>query len=88
MFITQKLFIELGGFNEAMQIMEEYDLTTRAKQKSRYKIFNKTTLISTRKYEGRSWWQVQMANRKAIQLYKQGASQEELIKVYHAMLNK
>ena len=87
-FITQKLFIELGGFNEAMQIMEEYDLTTRAKQKSRYKIFNKTTLISTRKYEGRSWWQVQMANRKAIQLFKSGASQQQIVEQYKIMLKK
>ncbi len=87
-FITQKLFTDLGGFNQTMQIMEEYDFTIRAKQKGRYKIFSKTTLISTRKYEGRSWWQVQMANTKAIQLFKRGASQNEIINTYKKMLRK
>jgi rSAM/selenodomain-associated transferase 2 len=87
-FITQKLFAELDGFKNEMMIMEEYDLTARAKQKGRYKIFNNTTLISTRKYEGRSWWQVQMANRKAIQLFKSGASQNEIIITYKKMLVK
>ncbi len=87
-FITKKLFTELSGYNAAMQIMEEYDLTARAKQKSRYKIFNKTALVSTRKYEGRRWWQVQMANRKAVQLFKKGASQIEIANTYREMLKK
>jgi len=87
-FITKKLFDELRGFNEAMQIMEEYDLTARAKEKGKYKVFNKPTLVSARKYEGRSWWQVQMANRKAIQLFKSGVSQSEIVNAYKEMLKK
>lgn len=87
-FITKKLFTELGGFKNEMMIMEEYDLTARAKQQGHYKIFNKTTLISIRKYEGRTWWQVQMANRKAIQLFKSGASQQQIADQYKLMLKK
>jgi rSAM/selenodomain-associated transferase 2 len=87
-FITKTLFTALGGFKNDMLIMEEYDLTARAKLQGRYKIFNKTTLISTRKYEGRSWWQVQMANRKAIQLFKSGASQQQIADQYKLMLKK
>ena len=85
-FITKKLFDELSGYNSSMQIMEEYDLTDRAKQKARYKIFNKKTLISVRKYQGRSWLQVQLANRKAIQLFKRGASQADIATAYKKML--
>ena len=85
-FITKKLFDELNGFNNNMFIMEEYDLTTRAKQIGRYKIFKKSALLNARKYEGRSWIQVQMANRKAIQLFKKGASQQEIAATYKAML--
>ena len=87
-FITKKLFTALHGFKNDMLIMEEYDFTARAKQQGRYKIFNKTTLISTRKYEGRSWWQVQMANRKAIQLFKSGASPQQIAQQYKLMLKK
>ena len=87
-FITKTLFDELGGFNPEMKIMEEYDLTSRAKKKGRYKIFNQATLVSARKYESRSWWQVQMANRKAVYLFKKGASQERIVATYTAMLQK
>jgi rSAM/selenodomain-associated transferase 2 len=85
-FVTKKLFDDLEGFDASMTIMEEYDFTARAKQKSRYKIFNKSALVSARKYEGRSWWQVQMANRRAIQLLKKGASQQQIVTAYKAML--
>ena len=85
-FITKKLFDELGGYKPDMQIMEEYDLTSRAKQAGKYKIFNGKTLISIRKYLGRSWLQVQMANHKAIQLYKKDANQQEIAATYKAML--
>ena len=85
-FITQKLFEKLNGFRNDMAIMEEYDLTTRAKKVGRYKIFKNTALLNARKYEGRSWLQVQLANRKAIQLFKSGASQQEIVNTYKAML--
>lgn len=85
-FITRELFASIDGFNANMKIMEEYDLTERAKQKGRYKIFNKSALVSARKYKDRSWGQVQMANRKAVQLYKKGASQMEIIATYQALL--
>jgi len=43
-------------------------------------------LVSVRKYQGRSWWQVQRANSKAVALFKKGASQEEIFKTYKKML--
>lgn len=85
-FVTKKLFDQLHGFNSNMQIMEEYDLVPRAKEKGRFKIFKSAALVSARKYEGRSWWQVQMANKKAVQLFKKGASQQEIAAIYTAML--
>jgi rSAM/selenodomain-associated transferase 2 len=87
-FITRQLFDTLGGFNSEMQIMEEFEFTTRARKQGRYKIFNAKTLVSARKYEGRSWWQVQMANKKAVALYKKGASQATIVETYKQMLQK
>lgn len=87
-FIAKKLFEELAGFKGDMLIMEEYDLTERAVKKGRYKIFKDKTIVSARKYEGRSWWQVQLANRKAVKLYKKGASQTEISETYKQMLSK
>ena len=68
--------------------MEEYEFCDRLMKDYKYKIFADTALVSARKYEGRSWLQVQLANQKAVQLFKNGASQEDIVERYKAMLNK
>ena len=85
-FITKKLFEQVNGFNAAMLIMEEYDLTERARQNGRYKIMKGKALVSVRKYEGRSWLMVQLANKKAVALYKAGAPQQQIADTYKQML--
>lgn len=85
-FITRCLFDAINGFDNRMKIMEEYDLTIRAKKLGRYKIFSDTVLVSVRKYQGRNWWQVQRANSKAVALFKKGTSPEEIFTTYKRML--
>jgi rSAM/selenodomain-associated transferase 2 len=86
LFVTKKLFTQSGGFKNELLIMEEYEFCERLTKDYKYKIFADTTLISARKYEGRSWLKVQLANRKAVQLFKKGASQQEIVKTYKKML--
>ncbi len=88
LFITKKLFNKIDGFNEDFLLMEEFDLVTRAKQFSAFKIFSKATIVSIRKYETNSWLSVQRANYKAVQLYKKGVSQQELVEAYAGFLRK
>ncbi len=88
LFITRKLFEQSGGFKNELLIMEEYEFAERLMKQGRYKIFNDTALVSTRKYEGRSWLKVQLANRKVVKLFKKGTSQEVIVKTYKEMLNK
>ena len=86
LFVTRELFERSGGFKNELLIMEEYEFCERLMKKARYKIFADAALISARKYDGRSWLQVQLANRKAVQLFKKGASQQEIIVQYKLML--
>ena len=86
LFITRKLFEQSGGFKNELLIMEEYEFAERLMKQGRYKIFNDTALVSARKYDGRSWLKVQLANRKVVQLYKKGASQKDIVKIYKQML--
>ncbi len=87
LFISRELFCSLQGYDENMRIMEEYDLTTRARKQSAYGIIHKPVLISARKYETNSWWQVQKANYTVVRMYRKGASQEEMVDTYRKMLN-
>jgi rSAM/selenodomain-associated transferase 2 len=86
-FITRNLFNPIGGYNDSMLIMEDYEIVSRAKQAGKYKIFSKAALISARKYDTNSWLTVQLANRKIVKMYRRGASQEEMKTKYKALLN-
>lgn len=87
LFITAALFRETGGFNGSMKIMEEFEFCVRARKKGRYKIIRKPVMISARKYDDNSWLKVQRANYTVVKMYKEGASQEELVKTYRSMIN-
>lgn len=86
LFITKQAFDELGGFNDDMLIMEEYELVKRARKKYKYIIFDKRALVSARKYAHNSWLTVQIANAKIVNMYKKGASQQAMIEVYKQLL--
>lgn len=86
-FITRSLFEFIGGFNEQKLIMEDYDITQRAKEKGKYIVFNNPALVNVRKYEKNGWIKVQRANYKAVQLYKNGASSADIASFYKNSLN-
>ncbi len=88
LFVTRDIFKSSGGFKNELLIMEEYEFCERLMQKARYKIFADAALISARKYEGRSWLQVQMANRKAIKSFKKGLPQQQILEAYKKTLGK
>lgn len=87
LFIKKDLFNQLGGFNEEMRIMEDYDMLKRLSKKSGYKLIQKDVVVSPRKYDTNSWLRVQMANFVVFNMYTFGASQERMIKSYSRMLN-
>ena len=62
--------------------MEEYEFAERLIKLGRYKIFSDRALISARKYKGRSWLKVQLANRKAVQAFKKGMPQQQIVDEY------
>lgn len=86
LFIRKSYFDSLGGFNEDLTLMEEYEFCQRARVAGNYKIMNGFAIISARKYEKNSWLQVQLANKKMVQLYKKGASQESMVQEYKRRL--
>ena len=86
LFIKKDLFFSIGGFNESMLIMEDYEIVSRARGKARYKIIPKSALVSARKYDTNSWFTVQKANYTIVQMYKNGASQTQMVDQYKKML--
>ena len=87
LFMTKKLFGSIQGFDASMLIMEDYAIVQKAKQEASYKIIPGYVLISARKYETNSWWKVQKANYRIVNMFKQGSSQEDMIRIYRNMLS-
>lgn len=86
-FCTQKLFKAVGRFREEMLIMEDYDFLHKIRTQGRFRLVPKSTLVSARKYDHNSWLKVMLANVKVVQLYKKGASQEQMLDTYRRELN-
>ncbi|GAC1481032.1 MAG: hypothetical protein NVS1B13_02570 [Flavisolibacter sp.] len=70
-----------------MKIMDDYDIVSRGKSLGKYKIVQKDVLVSARKYLTNSWLRVQIANFKIVQMYKNGASQSQMVEKYKQLLN-
>lgn len=87
LFVTKDLYKKSGGFDTGMQIMEEFEFCKRARSMGRYKIMKGSAMISARKYETNSWWQVQKANYTIVKMFKKGATQEAMQRTYKKLLN-
>jgi rSAM/selenodomain-associated transferase 2 len=88
LFIRKDTFYAYGAFDENAEIMEEYYLLEKLMKNKELKLIPKPILISTRKYENRSWWQVSRANYKAFKLFKNGASTDKIKRTYRDALKK
>ncbi len=86
-FVTKKVWDQVGSYDEEMFIMEDYDYLERLWKKAAFKLIPKATLVSARKYEENSWLTVQLANLKIVKMYKKGASQSDMINQYKELLS-
>ncbi|MCG8576474.1 MAG: TIGR04283 family arsenosugar biosynthesis glycosyltransferase [Flavobacteriales bacterium] len=82
LMIKKEFFDELGRFDESLKIMEEYPLIKRLMDSKRLKVFDKTILISSRKYEQNSWLKVNLANLKAYKMFKRGEDSLKIKETY------
>lgn len=88
LFITREAFDRVDGFDESYVIMEDYDLLSRLKKNSvPFKIIPKSVQVSSRKYEANSYLKVQMANLKAMKMYRKGFNPKEIKDFYMQALN-
>ncbi len=87
LFIKKDLFISIKGYDETMLIMEDYEIISRARKKAKYRIMPKSALVSARKYDSNSWLSVQKANYTIVQMYKNGASQSQMVDEYKKRLH-
>lgn len=86
LFVTRSFFEKLGAYRDDCKIMEEYELIQKAEAQTTFYIIPKEVLVSTRKYDERSYWRVQLASLMAFILYRFNWSDEQIAATYHKLL--
>jgi len=86
LFITREFFDQLDGYDEEFVIMEDFDIIRRARKLVKFKILDKSVLVSARKYEDNSYSKVQRANLTAFLMFYFGSSPHKIKEMYHRRL--
>jgi glycosyltransferase involved in cell wall biosynthesis len=86
-FMSRELFEHMGGYDENMAIMEDFDFVRRYKKiYSKYAIVKNKAVVSSRKYHNRSWIHVNFANAVAFSMFLWNADSVKIKKVYERIL--
>ena len=87
LFLGRAAWQQLGGFDGAMHIMEDYDIIQRIwAAEIPFRVIPRSITVSARKYRANSWLRVQLANWKVFRMYKAGADEGEMIRLYRSRL--
>ena len=88
LYVTRKLFDELGGYQEKFIIMEEYDFLRRARAIGSFRIMPKEVVVSARKYEKNSYLRVNVANLMVFVMFRLGFSPLRMHNFYHRTVRR
>lgn len=86
LFVSKSIFLKNGGFDEKMEVMEEYSLFKKLLDQKLIHLNPKKIAISTRKYSDNSWIKVSRANYIAYKMFSKGIASSEIKKKYQALL--
>lgn len=87
LFITRELFDEIGGFNDAMPVMEDIDIIERIQKKSRFTILEQCVTTSSRKYREHGRIELQALFGTMHLMYALGYPPEAIAQFYRRSLS-
>jgi len=82
LFIKRELFNEIGGFNQTMLIMEDYDIIGRIEQRTPFRILDNEVTTSARKYHNNGIIALQAIFGTIHLMYALGVNQQEIVRYY------
>jgi rSAM/selenodomain-associated transferase 2 len=82
LFITKKLFDQIGGFREDYTIMEDQEIVNRITRNESFTVLSDFIITSARKYRINGAYRMQIIFFYIYFAYAFGASQETLQKIY------
>ncbi len=88
LFMERDLFRKLGGYDESIDLMEEYELIQRIKKIGSFNVIQQDVLVSARDYDKHGHWKLQAKYGLIYAFFFSGCSQKTMKKVYKWLMNK
>lgn len=82
LFMTRTLFDAIGGYQEDLRLMEDYDIVKRASKKAKSTKIPKNLEVIDRKYEYNGYLRVNLSNAAIFGLYALGVHPNKLYPLY------
>jgi rSAM/selenodomain-associated transferase 2 len=82
LYMTRDFFDLIGGFDDAIVIMEDYEILLRARKHEKIHIMDEKVIISARKMETNHYFKTNVINVLVFVLFFLGASQKTLVNIY------
>ncbi|WP_268122297.1 TIGR04283 family arsenosugar biosynthesis glycosyltransferase [Roseivirga pacifica] len=86
LYMTKLFFEKIGGFDDEVVIMEDYEILLRAKKHEKINIMPKKVVISARKMEENNYFKTNVINVLVFTLFFLGASQKTLVNIYQGFV--
>jgi len=87
LFVSKKIFQNIGGYNEKLLIMEDNDIVRRLKKVSTFVVLPKKVITSARKYQKYGFYKLQFAYVLVTILYYCRVPQSKILAVYKKLLS-
>lgn len=89
LFVTRNLYKLIGGFDPDIPFMEEYIFMQNLRKEGySVHVIREYIYISDRKFRGRSWLKVNMANYRAMKRFRSGMDLSEVKVLYYEELSR
>jgi len=82
LYMCKEFFQKIGGFDESIVIMEDYEILLRARKYQKINIMPKQVMISSRKVQENNYLRANLTNVLVFVMFFLGFSQETLVKIY------
>ncbi|MEQ8325153.1 MAG: TIGR04283 family arsenosugar biosynthesis glycosyltransferase [Vicingaceae bacterium] len=82
LFVKRSVFLQLGGFKEGMDLMEDYEMISRLRKKGNFKIVKGPVITSSRRYDINGELRLQWIYFCLQMMYRTGYSQLKMRAYY------
>jgi rSAM/selenodomain-associated transferase 2 len=88
LYILKSIFNCIGGFQKDHVIMEDQEIISRIRKKTKFKVLPKAVVTSAQKYRENGIYRLQLVFSVIWLLYYAGISQSKLVKIYNKLIKK